>query len=84
MTDRHGLEDSERTTGGLQASEIDEIEIEELDAEVGFIISSSCTSLELEEEDDLLEDSFDASHSQAEVMLQATEEIRRAVPATES
>jgi hypothetical protein len=73
MTNQHGLEGGDRVTRGLQTSEVEEIEIEELDAEIGFIISSSCTSLELEEDEDLLEDTLGAveEHSPDKVMPHA-------------
>jgi len=76
MANQHEPKYGDQTVRDLQTGVIEEIEIEELDTEVGFIISTSCCSLELEEDEDLLEDAIGALevHSTDEVTAQAAED----------
>jgi len=58
MMNEYGLDNPTTTSLPLQAADaIDEVDVG-VGVEVGFIIATSCTSLELEEDDDLLEETL--------------------------
>jgi len=58
------LHDSNAQTTDLLPAYVAEVDIE-TGVEVGFIIATTCTSLELEEDDDLLEEASNAADDES-------------------